>query len=226
LGVGAGYLLEGMVAIDIDARTRGSAKTGKRTYSTARNDFTISFLVLIAGVIKADGKIHQSEMDFVKGHLISLFGLTGAQESMRVLQGIIQQPIPIEAVSRQIAHNMDYSSRLELLHLLFGVAAADEEIHQSESTLLSKIAQYLGLTSKDFKSIEAMFISLQSGPYDILEISPQATGNEIKKAYRLMAQKYHPDKVSHLGDEYKEQANKKFQQVNDAYEKIRDLRGL
>lgn len=221
LGVGAAFLFEGI--------TRGRAETTNHSRNfqrTDRNDFTLSLLVLIAGVVKADGKIKKSEIDFVKGHFISVLGLQGAQEAMRILKGIMEQPIPLEAVSRQISENMDYAYRLELVHLLYAVAAADKEIHSSEVDCIAKIAHHLGISPKDLSSIAAMFFASQTGPYDILEIAPDCSNDEIKKAYRLMAQKFHPDKVAHLGEDYQLQARKKFENVNEAYETLKEQRGF
>ena len=62
--------------------------------------------------------------------------------------------------------------------------------------------------------------------YEVLGISKGASSEEIKKAFRKMANKYHPDKVSHLGKEIQKNAEEKFKAVNDAYQKIKDARGL
>jgi len=62
--------------------------------------------------------------------------------------------------------------------------------------------------------------------YKILEVSPDATNEEVKKAYRAAAKKHHPDKVSHLGEDVRKAAEKKFAQVNEAYERIKKSRGM
>jgi len=58
-------------------------------------------------------------------------------------------------------------------------------------------------------------------PYKILEIEREASQEEIKRAYRQLAGKYHPDKVEHLGDEFKVLAEKKFKEVQQAYQELR-----
>ena len=60
----------------------------------------------------------------------------------------------------------------------------------------------------------------------MLEIEKSATDSEVKKAYRKMASKYHPDKVNHLGDDLKHLAEEKFKAMNDAYQSIKKERGM
>jgi len=121
---------------------------------------------------------------------------------------------------------MDYSSRLQLLHLLFNISLADGTIHNSEIEVIERISGYLGVGSTDFLSIKNMFIPETDSSYKILEIDPSASNEDVKKAYRRMAMKYHPDKVSHLGEDFKRSADEKFKKVNEAYQKIKKERNM
>ena len=121
---------------------------------------------------------------------------------------------------------MDYSSRLQLLQLLFNISIADGAVDKTELDVISMISDYLNLSSQDFNSIKNMFIPEVDSYYKILGIERDASDDEIKKAYRKMAMKYHPDKVGHLGDDYKKNAEEKFKKVSEAYEKIKSERGL
>jgi DnaJ like chaperone protein len=121
---------------------------------------------------------------------------------------------------------MDYSSRLQLLHLLFNVSLADTSINPAEISIIEKIAGFLGVAQSDFISIKNMFIPETDSSYKILEIEPSCTNDEVKKAYRRMAMKYHPDKVSHLGDDFRKTADEKFKKVNEAYDKIKKERNM
>ena len=121
---------------------------------------------------------------------------------------------------------MDHSSRLEIIHVLFGLSASDGETHPSEVSVIRTIANYLNINKNDFESLKAIFSKDDDASYRILEISNDASDSEIKKAFRKMANKYHPDKVSHLGKEMQKNAEEKFKAVNDAYQKIKSARGL
>jgi len=199
----------------------------KSGYSmTTTGSFAASLLVLIAAVMKADGKVMKSELDYIKKYFVQSFGNESAAEAIRMLRDILKQNIPVQSVCIQIKQNLDYSSRLELIHLMLGVAKADGQVDAGELNTIALIARYLGISSKDFDSIKSMFVEDVNSAYKILEIEPTASDEEVKKAYRKMAVKYHPDKVSHLGEDFQQKAKEKFQRVNEAYEKIKKERGL
>jgi DnaJ like chaperone protein len=142
------------------------------------------------------------------------------------LKDILDQDYPLKDVCRQIQRSMDHPSRLQLIHVLFGLSAADGHIHPDEVKIIITISNYLNINQNDFESIKAMFSSDKEAPYKILEINSDSTNEELKKAFRKMANKYHPDKVAHLGVEMQRLAEEKFKSVNDAYQKIKQERGL
>lgn len=189
-------------------------------------DFGISLLVLIAAVMKADGKVLKSELDYVKRFFVNQFGQESAQEALTILRDMLKKDVPVNDVCQQIKSNMDYSSRLQLIHILFNVSAADGRFEKSEVEVITTIAGLLGIHSNDFESVKNMFIPATDAAYRILEVEPTVTDEELKKAYRKMALKYHPDKVSHLGEDFRKNAEEKFKAVNVAYEKIKKERNL
>lgn len=194
---------------------------------TTSGDFEASLLILTAAVMKADNSVKKSELEFVRRFLIGQFGEAKAKEQLLILREILKRPIEIRQVALQIRTYMDHSSRLQLLHYLFQLANADKHMHGNEIDMLTRIASYLGISKKDFSSIKAMFVVQNSeSVYQILEISKSATDDEVKKAYRKMAVKYHPDKVSHLGPEHQNAAKEKFQKLTEAYEQIKKERGI
>jgi len=215
LGFALGSLME-----NVDAQQKSG-------YSmTTTGSFAASLLVLIAAVMKADGKVLKSELNYVKKYFVQSFGEDSAAEAIHMLRDILKQNIPVQSVCIQIKQNLDYSSRLELIHLMLGVAKADGQVDAGELNTIALIARYLGISSNDFDSIQSMFVEDVNSAYKILEIAPTASDEEVKKAYRKMAVKYHPDKVSHLGEEFQQKAKEKFQRVNEAYEKIKKERGM
>lgn len=234
LGGGLGFVMGGpiggllgfLIGSVIDSTT---VQTSTYTTGTARisqGDFGMSLLVLVAAVMKVDGKIVKSELDYVKQFFIRQFGQESAKQALLMLKDILKQEIPVRDVCLQIRENMDYSSRLQLLHLLFNISLADTTIHASEIQIIENISGYLGVASGDFLSIKNMFIPETDSSYKILEIDPSSSNDDVKKAYRRMAMKYHPDKVSHIGEEFRKTADEKFKKVNEAYEKIKKERNI
>ena len=193
---------------------------------TTQGGYVMSLLVLVAAVMKADGKILKSELDYTKQFFVRSFGPEAAAEAIKILRDLLNQNIPVTDVSIQIRKNMDHASRLQLLHFLYGIAAADGQIHESERQLIAHIAQNMGISEKDFQSIESMFVANTDAAYKILETEPNATDDELKKAFRKMALKYHPDKVHYLGEDVQKAANDKFQSVNEAWDIIKKQRGI
>lgn len=203
-------------------RGRPSGYSGR----TTTGGYVMSLLVLTAAVMKADGRVVKSELDYVKKFMVQNFGTASAQEGVKMLRDILKQSIPVNEVCRQIQMNMNYSARLQLLHFLFGIAQADGHVDETERKVIEQIGREMGIGNSDFESIQAMFVRNIDADYKILEIDPNASNDELKKAYRRMAMKYHPDKVSHLGNDFQKAAKDKFQKVSQAYENIKKERKI
>jgi DnaJ like chaperone protein len=189
-------------------------------------DFTVTLLVLSAAVMKSDGKTLKSELDYVKKFLATQFGEERAQEQLLILKEILKQEIPLHDVCVQIKHFMPHAQRLQIIHYLFGISKADGHVHELELQTIQTIATYIGVRAADFGSLKAMYFRDTNSDYKILEIEPSASDDEVKKAYRKMAVKFHPDKVAALGEEVQKAANEKFQKVQQAYENIKKKRGF
>ena len=191
-----------------------------------KRDFNVTLLVLSAAVMKADGNVKRSELDYVKRFFLQNFGQERAESYIKMLREILEKEYNLYEVSQQVGRYMDYSSRLQLLHYLFGIADADGSVSPEELAVINTISDYMGVTNSDFQSVKAMFIKETDSAYKILGIDSSATDEEVKKAYREMAKKNHPDMVSNLGEEVRQAAEKKFQEVNAAYESIKKQRGI
>ena len=202
--------------------------TTNRRYTAdeQRNSFFVSLLVLSSAVIKADGKTLPAELNFVREFFRSNFGEQAAQQAMQILQQLDRQQVNIYSVGDQIASNMNYSQRMQLLQYLVQIAMADGNFDKSEKSVLEAIASVIRLTSTDAASIISMYYKEEQSAYTILEISPSATDDEVRAAYRRMAMKNHPDRVATLGPEVQKAAAERFQQIHEAYETIKKQRGM
>ncbi len=224
IGAIVGYSLAGITGQSMNSY--GSSYQRRQYPQTQPGDFIVCLLVLFGAVMKADNKMLKSELNFVKNFLSKQFSQNEVRNFMILFKDIIKQDYPLRDVCKQIVRSMDHPSRLELVHILFGLSNSDGQIDTSEINLLGTISGYLNINKNDFNSIKAMFVHDTLSDYNILEIDPNSTDDEVKKAYRKMAIKYHPDKVSHLGDELKNIAEEKFKSVNDAYQSIKKERKL
>ena len=121
---------------------------------------------------------------------------------------------------------MDKPSRLQLIHILFGLSQSDGDVHNEEVKIIKIIASYLGINGVEYQSIQGMFKEDLNSAYKVLGVSSKSTDQDIKKAYRKMANKYHPDKIAHLGDDFKDIAQEKFKSVSEAYQKIKKDREI
>jgi DnaJ like chaperone protein len=195
-------------------------------HHTSAADFAGAFVVLSAAVMKADGHLMKSELEYIRKFLIRQFGEAKGAEQVGVLKEVLKKDIPLKDVCEQIKYFMEHPMRLQLLHYLFGIAKADGTVHSSEVDVIHKIANYLGISSKDYESIRAMFYKDPSSAYKILEITPSVTDTEVKKAFRRMANKYHPDKVRSLGEDHAKSSKEMFIKVQEAYETIKKERGM
>ena len=200
--------------------------TGGYSATEQRNSFMVSLLVLSSAVIRADGKTLQSELDYVRNFVRSNFGEAATYQAMTILNELNAKQVNIYEVGAQIASYMNYSQRLQLFDYLTRLAVADGEFSPSEKSVLEAIASAIRINASDAASVIAMFYKDTESAYAVLEISPSATDDEVKSAYRRMAMKNHPDKVSTLGPEVQKAAQEKFQKIQEAYETIKKQRGM
>ncbi|MFQ3340924.1 MAG: DnaJ like chaperone protein [Flavobacteriaceae bacterium] len=189
--------------------------------------FQINLISLAAIVIKADGKVKAAELQFVRSFFITNYGAEKAASIFEIFnEQIKKEAISIPELVRVFRTKARYETQLQILHFLFGVANADGSISKSELQKINQISVAMGISSADLESIKAMFIKATGNAFKILEILPSASDVEVKKAYRIMAKRYHPDKLQSKDPALIKGAQEKFQQVQKAYEAIKKERKL
>lgn len=228
IGVWIGSLLESGSKMTEAGGSTQDIPHSSRPRAT-QGDISVSIIVLLACVIKADGRVLKSEISFVKPFLVRTFGVDGAKEALQLLKQLLAKNIDPVVVAQQIRQHVNYSVRLELIHLLLQVAQSDGEVVAAETQVIETIAIHMGISTADYQSLLSLYHREQrdaNWAYTALEIDPSATDDEVKKAYRRMAMKYHPDKVANAGENIRQQATEKFRAINDAYEHIKAQRGM
>ena len=203
-----------------------AAPAGSYTRTQERNSFLVALLVLSSAVMKADGRVMKSELDYVKKFITSNFGVDAAAEATKYLQDILKKEVDVNSVGAQIQRYMNIEARIQLLHYLTGIAKADGLVSTSELKVLREIALAMSLSHRESEAIFAMFDSGIDAAYQILEVDKSITDEELKKAYKHLARKHHPDKVSHLGPDIQKSSEERFKRISEAYEKIKRDRGI
>lgn len=208
-------------------RSSSGPHQGRSQQATA-GDVALSLVVLTAAVMKADGQATQRELGHARTFFNRQFGPQHAAELLRLLRDMLQRTIPLREVCEQMRAHLAHAERLQLLHYLIGLAHADGSLDRAEKQVIQDIAFHFGVSEKDLASLHAMFgvRVTTSGSYSVLEVDAKASDDEVKKAYRRMVVKHHPDKVAHLGEQFQKDAAEKFRKVQEAYERIRDERGM
>lgn len=239
LGALAGYFIGRLFdRASEEEAALGNASAGGGSAEGQRNSFLFSLLVMASYVIRADRKIMHSEMEFVRQFLRTRFGEGAVIEGEQILLHLFEEAKKMDAAvpggykktitdcGAQIAANMSYEQRIQLLSFLVQIAQSDGHICSDEVTALRDIALAMGLSTQELDSLLHLRGDSLEEAYLVLEITPSATDEEVKAAYRRLALKHHPDRVAALGEDVRRAAEEKFQQINNAKEKIYKARGL
>lgn len=199
----------------------------QRATTSSSGDFPTMLMALSAAVMKADGKVLKSELNYVKAFFNQQFGAQFTQRHLQVLKQFLgSNSIPLNRICDDIKMRTQGPVRVQLLHYLFGIAKADGDVSPSEINVIEQISRMLGVSQMDFVSVKNMFYRNIDSDFKVLGVDANATDDEVKKAYRKMAIKFHPDKVAQMGEEYQRGAKEKFQKIQEAYEAIKKRRGI
>jgi len=224
-----GFLI-GSFLDNLNGNNEGGARKVFRDFTrqtVSPADFELNLLSLCSIVIKADGQVSQRELDYVRQYFVSTYGKEKANAIFRTFNDVIKKrEVSAQRICTYLNQRTRYEIRLQLIHFLFGIAQADGQVSQPEIAKIRQLAGYFRIALNDFESIMAMFVKSADNAYKILEIQPSATDDEVKKAYRTMAKKYHPDKVITENKAIKKGAEEKFKEVQKAYELIQQERGM
>ena len=243
LGALAGFALGAL--FDNSTTTSGNGGGGSfygqpedTNYAGHRNSFLFSMLVMASYIIRADGRIMHSEMEYVRQFLRRNFGEQAVSEGQQILLNLFEERKRMDAQNPnafrntihecgvQIAANLSYEERLQLLSFLANIAKSDGHISPEEIDALKEVAVYMGLSAQEAESMLNLGGNSLDEAYKVLEISPNATDQEVRAAYRRLALKHHPDRVATLGEDVKKAAEEKFQEINNAKERIYKARGM
>ena len=113
-----------------------------------------------------------------------------------------------------------------MLSFLANIARSDGNVCSAEIEALKEVALSMNLSAAEVESMLNLGGNSLEAAYKVLEVSPQATDSEVRAAYRKLTLKHHPDRVATLGEDIRKAAEEKFQEINNAKEKIYKARGM
>ncbi|MDY7224756.1 TerB family tellurite resistance protein [Hyalangium rubrum] len=194
----------------------------------AQEHFAHHLCALFIEVARVDGDVKRDEVRVVREYFQEQlkYGPEALDMVRLYLKEFIQKPPALEASIAACRDELPTGDRLLLIDALYELALVDGDLKRSEQEALRLIAKGLGLTEEDRRAVAARYLGTGQAQYARLGLDPEASDAEVKRAYRQLATTHHPDRVSHLGTGAVEQATRRFQEIQDAYEEIRRLRGL
>ncbi|MGX1024558.1 TerB family tellurite resistance protein [Flavobacterium sp. CS20] len=229
VGALAGYLIGSMLdLVFMPKRSQQSfGDVFQSRQSVSPGDFELNLLSLASLVIKADGSVSQKELDYVRGYFVQAYGKERANATFKTFNEVIKKrQISASNICQFLRPRVRYEVRLQIIHFLFNIGQADGHISEKEINKIHEISRHFQISYRDFESIKAMFVKSADEAYKILEIDEEASDAEIKKAYRKMVKKYHPDKLQNMDEAYQKGAKEKFNKVQEAYEQLQKERGF
>ena len=226
-GAIVGFILGSLLDVALKGNKGNFTAAFNKKDEVSPGDFELNLLSLSSIVIKADGRVNQTELDYVRLYFVSAYGKERANATFKTFNEIVKnREVSAQRICLFLTQRTQYAARLQILHFLFGIANADGHVSEAEVKEIQKMAGFMRVSFNDFESIKAMFFKTGDHAYKILEIEKTASDTEVKKAYRTMVKKYHPDKVQHMDEVYIKGAEEKFKEVQKAYEQIQKERGM
>ncbi len=214
----------------------------------------VAFVKLSIKIFTADGDISENEHNKLKNYIAKEFGDDIGKATEKFIQSKPRIDESVFQICKPLV-KMKSNYRVTMMYQLFAMAASDGEYSQVEEDVLLKIGKYLRIGKNRFHFIKSkvinkdeagetyeqyqknhkkagsgrffqQFFAQANNPFFILGIQNNASNDEIKKAYRDLVKKYHPDRAMHKTEELRKEMMERVQEVNEAYEKIKKIRGM
>jgi DnaJ like chaperone protein len=203
----------------------------ERSQSETHNTFVHLLVNILVKIAQVDGKVSREEVKTIR-HFFQ-YNLRYSQNQLYWIKELIKEALvstaSLASLLQEFRQKFAYEPRLILLELIYQVFYSNEVVTQEELLLAEKIGNYLGISAYDQRSVGARYkagfraaretegVSADKY-YAILGLADGASFADIKAAYRKLSMQYHPDKVAHLGAEFKQMAEEKMKEINNAYE--------
>lgn len=194
----------------------------------AEDHYARHLCALFIEVARADGDLVRDEVRVVREYFAEQlqYGPEALDLVRRYLKEHLARPASLEDSAAACRDELPTSERLLLLDALYTLALVDGQLQRAEQETLRRVTQGLGLSEEELRSVTARHFGAGQVHYARLGLTPDASDADVKRAYRQLAATHHPDRVAQLGKGAIEQASRRFQEIKEAYEEIRRLRGI
>ncbi len=143
----------------------GTGSGGANFFRSNTNKISVFgklLMQLAAEVMRADGKLKKTELNYIKRYLLKQMGSEKAKAHLQYLKRYLDNPEDWQGACLELRNLYSYSALLQLMHFLLGIAFADGNFSAEEEQVARNIAQQLGIRQKDYLSILAMYYQRQS----------------------------------------------------------------
>lgn len=203
----------------------------EQSQSESHNRFVWLLVQILTHIARIDGEVTRDEVQTIQRFF--QHNLRYSQTQMMWVKELIKEAtgstVTLESLLQEFKTTFAYEPRLILLELIYQVLYTKTTVPENELRIARNIASYLDISVYDQRTIEAKYqyrnreatartADRASQYYATLGLEAGASEEEIKKAYRKLSMQYHPDKVRHLGDEFRKVAEEKMKEINIAYD--------
>lgn len=202
----------------------------EQSQTESHNNFVFLLINILVKIARIDGTVTRAETGTISNFF--RYHLNYSQNQLFWVRDLIKDALhssaSLEELLADFRSQFVYEPRLILLELIYQVVFTNKKVSDSELDMLRNIAEYLEISLYDQQAIRAKYISglhkvvgEEDRYYEVLGLKPGAGSEEIKSAYRALSMKYHPDKVNHLGEEFRKVAEEKMKELNGAYQHLK-----
>lgn len=205
--------------------------TYEQSQTETHNRFVTLLVRILVFIARLDGKVSREEVQTI--HRFFQYSLRYNQTQMLWVKELIKEangmPLALEPLLQEFKASFAFEPRLILVELIYQMLFTKAEVPAQELDIARRIAAYLDIPAYTQQTMEAKYRyrNRQGGEtaadgaerhYAVLGLPKGADMEEIKKAYRKLSMQYHPDKVRHLGEEFRLVAEEKMKEINQAYD--------
>ncbi len=229
LGASLGWMLTGnpiggLLGFLAGTLMQSDNKNQGQTAVKGVSEFEVNLMVLASHLIKVDRFISDTEIDFAERFLNTHFDPSFAEQRNGIFRHCLQKEYDLNAACGQIRLYSEQKTRVQVVRFLIDLAQCDGAMTERENYFIFRIAGYLNVNDLEYKKIKLEHYYRVETVYEILGVTPEMSFAEIRTVYRKLVLKYHPDRNKDVSETEKKKLAQKFQQVQEAYEKIKKER--